>query len=177
VFDQILCDLVFGAIGDGQDEFFVVLVFADDLEQTSGATIGRKEDFAFAVEDELLQVKGDRFCDTEVLHFLRYLDLQLFTDPEKMVDRVAAGENDGGVFGNFYFLFPEFLSAEPFETELTFFSLISATFFCVFTAFAIFKDYGNIFTITDPATEVSASSSNNLMKSAVNLSETESFKY
>ncbi len=75
------------------------------------------EDLALAVVDELLEVVGDRLRDAEVPHVLRHRDPHLLRDPEEVVDRVAAREDDRGVLLDVGALLAELLRREALDLD------------------------------------------------------------
>ena len=99
------------------EEFFVLLVFVDDVEHAFIGAICAVKHLAFAVKDELLEVEGDGFGDAEIFGVLADGDLHLFAHPEKMVDGIAAGEHHGRIVHDIDLLFAELTGGYAFEFD------------------------------------------------------------
>ena len=69
------------------------------------------------VEDKLLQVQGYRFGNAEILGILGYGHLHLLTNPEKVVNGIAAGQDDGGVGSNVNFLLAELFGRNLLQAD------------------------------------------------------------
>ena len=101
----------------GIEEFLIFLVLVDDVEQALVGAVRTEEDLALAVQDELLEIERHSLGDTEILGILGYGKFQLFTDPEKMVNCMTAGENDCTEKRNFDFLLPELFGRDAFQSD------------------------------------------------------------
>lgn len=112
-----LGNVVFGNIGARNQELFLFLVLGDDFQQSFGGTIGAEENFAFAVQDEFLQVKGDGLRNAEIFAVLGNLDFHLLANTEIMINGMAAGENNGGMGCRVNFLFSEFRGLQAFHPD------------------------------------------------------------
>ena len=81
----------------------------DDIEKTFVGTIRPIENLTLTVEDEFLQVECNGLCNTEILGVLRNIDLEFLSGPEKMINGMAAGENDRAIKGDLNLLLSEIL--------------------------------------------------------------------
>ena len=66
------------------------------------------KNFTLAVDDELLQVVGNRLRQAEVLGLLRHLDAHTLTDSKKVINGVFTRKYDGRKLVWADFLFTEF---------------------------------------------------------------------
>src|SRR5688572_9092449 len=113
---EIRVDLILPAVG-GREHVLLDLMLADHIEQSLYGTVCREKDLTLAVQDELLQIKGDCLGNAAILHLLAHLHLHLLQDPEKMVDGAAAGEYNGCILGNVHTLPAEIAAGNPFHPD------------------------------------------------------------
>ena len=72
---------------------FLVLMLANKLDEFRSG-LGTVEDFPLADDDVLLQVIGGLLRDTEILHVGRHFDTTFLTDSEKVINGIAAREDN-----------------------------------------------------------------------------------
>lgn len=106
VLPQEVRDIILADIRAREQELFT-LVFLDDLKQVAGI-LESGEYLPLADNNVFLEVIGCLFGDAEILHVRRHLNLQFAAKAEKMVDGIAAGENDSRIIQDLNFLFSEF---------------------------------------------------------------------
>ena len=90
-------------------------MLVDDIEHALVQPIGAIEHFALAVKNEFLEIKGDGFRNAKIFRILGDDYFHFFTDPEEMIDGIAAGEYHRGKCGNIDLLFAEFLDRNGFH--------------------------------------------------------------
>jgi len=112
--DDLVVLLIFGA---GIKELLVLLMFVDDVEHAFVQSIRAIENFPLAVQYELLEIKGHSLRNTEILGILRHADLHLFTNTEKMIDSIPAGEDHSRELCNIDLLLPEILGRYGFQAN------------------------------------------------------------
>lgn len=112
--DDLVVLLIFRA---GIKELLVLLMFVDDIEHAFIQPVRAIKDLAFPVENEFLKIERYGFGNAEILGILRHADLHLFADTEKMIDSIAAGENDSRILCNVDLLFPEIFGRDGFQTN------------------------------------------------------------
>ena len=94
-----------------REQEFLVLVLGDQLDERRERSVGEKY-LPLAVYDVFLQVQRDGLRVAEIFHSLGNRDARLLADPEKVVDRRPARENDRAVL---QYLYP--LTAELFQGD------------------------------------------------------------
>ena len=101
-----------GLVGFGKrEQEFLVLVLGDQLDERRERSVGEKY-LPLAVYDVFLQVQRDGLRVAEIFHSLGNRDARLLADPEKVVDRRPARENDRAVL---QYLYP--LTSELFRDK------------------------------------------------------------
>ena len=78
---------------------------------------GTGEDLAFAVDDEFLQVIGDRLAKTKILGVRRNLDPHVLAHPEIMVHGILAAHDDRRILIWPYPEFPELFLRNSFDMD------------------------------------------------------------
>jgi hypothetical protein len=113
---QPVGNLVVQVFTAGVQETLVAFVLVDHVKHAFVRTIGPIKDLTLPVQDEFLEVQCNGLRYAKIFCILGNDYPHLFTDPEKMVDRMPAGKNDGRKSGNFNFLFSEIFGRHPFDS-------------------------------------------------------------
>ena len=99
-----------------REQEFLVLVLGDQLDERRERSVGEKY-LPLAVYDVFLQVQRDGLRVAEIFHSLGNRDARLLADPEKVVDRRPARENDRAVLQYLYPLTAELFQGDSLELD------------------------------------------------------------
>ena len=98
-------------------ELLILFMLVDDVEHAFVQSVGAIENLPLAIEDELLEIEGHRFRDTEIFGVLRHDHFHLFTNTEEMIDSITTREDHGCILRDINLLLPEILGRDGLQAN------------------------------------------------------------
>ena len=92
-------------------------MLVDDVEHALIQAISAVEYLSFPVQDEFLQIECNGLGNAKVFGVLGDADLHFLADPEKMIDGMTTGKNDGSVLGDIDLLFAEIFGRHAHQRD------------------------------------------------------------